>query len=134
MTPSLQTPRAGHPARSASPERISNSSNRTSILPDRGRLVEAALALVEIGQRGQLPDLDDEIRAVRRRHKQESLDTTIGDKLYVEQIATLLTNTTGLPRQWCLDAAHEAIIPSWSAAAIDAIFAFATENSMEAFK
>jgi hypothetical protein len=87
-------------------------------------LSEAARALVEIDHAGALADLGDEIGAARREWKRDQEARTVGEKIYVDQLAKILT-ANGIEGADAWNAVREAIRPSWPAVMLTTIIDFA---------
>jgi hypothetical protein len=91
-------------------------------------LVEAARALIEISQAGELADLRDALAAARREFNRDD-----GDRKWRRQsplseanrIGDWLADMTGFAIEECRDAARAAIDPQWHHVAVQEICRFA---------
>lgn len=99
--------------------------NQMSIVPN---LAEAAKALVEIDQAGELPALGDEIRRIYRNWKRDNLDRKIGEKLYIDQLVKILT-AQGVDQQDAWTAISDAVRPSWPSVLFETIIKFAAQSA-----
>jgi hypothetical protein len=95
------------------------------ILQVKSDLQQAAEALVQIDRAGSLAELGDWIGSARREHRRCELDRTIGEKIYIDQLANTLHATTGIDRTKCWFAISDAVRPSWSTVALAEIISFA---------
>lgn len=98
------------------------------------RLRQAAAALQAIHEHGSLADLSDEIQCARRDHRQRELNRTIGEALYIDQLAGVLREHTGLPHATCAAAMRDAVRPPWATMAMDEIIRFGAKQSAEVWQ
>ncbi len=87
-------------------------------------ILSAAAALVAIDGAGALADLGDEINAVRREWKRSELDRTVGEKLYIGELARILT-VDEISEADAWHAVREAVRPSWQSVLLTTIIDFA---------
>ena len=92
-----------------------------SIIPT---LAEAASALVVIDAAGQLAELNDELICVRREWHKCHLQRTVGENVYIDQLAKYL-QAGGIDAAEAWNAVRDAVRPSWSATLLQTIVEFA---------
>jgi hypothetical protein len=92
-------------------------------------LVEAARAMIDVDQAGLLPDLRDELTALRYRWRDPDRDwryrSRIGDPA---RRANDLAAMSGLPERDCLAAIRVALEDDWPSVACAAIVRYAAER------
>jgi hypothetical protein len=85
---------------------------------------EAAAGLVAIDAAGQLPELNDEIICVRREWHKCHLQRTVGENIYIDQLAKYL-QADGIDAAEAWNAVRDAMRPSWAATLLQTIVEFA---------
>jgi len=98
-----------------------------NILCDHGMLRKAAAALYQIDQAGSRLDLRDQVRFVRYCHRIDKQEQTIGEGIYIDNLASALHEMTDIDRTDCWHAVRDAVRPPWPSVALEEIIEYAEQ-------